>query len=163
MTQIGVISDTHSFVDEKILNYLKDCNQIWFAGDVGSTEILDKLSRMAELKAVYGNIDGQAVRIRVPENNIFHVEKKKVLITHIAGYPNRYNSRVKALIQTEKPDIVVAGHSHILRIIYDKKLNHLHLNPGAAGKSGFHTKRTLLKFKINGDKIEDMKIIEMDR
>ena len=163
MTSIGIISDTHSHIDQKILSYLKDCDQIWHAGDIGDEKILDQLSEIAEVKAVYGNIDNHRIRTMAPENNFFKVEDMTVLITHIAGYPRRYNGRCKALIRELKPDIVVVGHSHILKVIYDKDYKHLHINPGAVGKSGFHRLRTLIRFKLDGKKMSEMEVIEIKR
>ncbi len=163
MTRIGLLSDTHSHIDDKILGYLKDCDQIWHAGDVGNIKVIDELEQIAEVKGVFGNIDDNKMRRVFPENNIFKVEDTKVLIRHIAGYPGRYNGRTKKLIHENRPDIVVVGHSHILKVIYDKDLNHLHINPGAAGKSGFHRVRTLIRFAIDGDKIKDLEVIEMRR
>lgn len=163
MTRIGVISDTHSHLDEKVKNYLKDCDQIWHAGDIGSETVIEELTKIADLKIVYGNIDNHKIRISTSENEFFEVEGMKVLITHIAGYPKRYNGRVKKLIIQHKPDIVVAGHSHILKIIYDKELKHLHINPGAIGKSGFHRLRTLIRFNIDNKKISDLQVIEIKR
>jgi len=163
MTSIGIISDTHSYIDKKILSYFKDCNEIWHAGDIGDEKVLDQLNKIADVKAVYGNIDNHRIRTMAPENNIFKVEDMRILITHIAGYPNRYNGRSKALIRELKPDVVVTGHSHILKVIYDKEFNHLHINPGAAGKSGFHRLRTLIRFKLDGKKMSEMEVIEMKR
>lgn len=163
MKKIAVLSDTHSYLDEKITKYLNQCDEIWHAGDIGDENVLNDLSKIASLKAVYGNIDNQRIRSMVPENNSFISEGMKVLIRHIAGYPDHYNPATKKLIDEEKPDIVVAGHSHILKVIYDKKLSHLHINPGAAGISGFHKIRTLIRFKLEDKKISNMEIIEIKR
>lgn len=163
MTRIGVLSDTHSYMDDKILNYLKDCDQIWHAGDIGSLEVIDKLSTIAEVKAVWGNIDNATIRSEFPENNVFMVEQTKVLIRHIAGYPGKYNGATKKLIRENRPGIVVVGHSHITKVIYDKEMKHLHINPGAAGKSGFHRLRTMIRFTIDGDQLSNMEVIEMKR
>lgn len=161
MTRIGVISDTHSYIDPKILGHLENCDEIWHAGDIGSIEVLEKLESIAPVKAVYGNIDGQSIRLAAPEIQQFQIAGKKVLMMHIAGYPNRYNSRAVELIKSTKPDIFVCGHSHILKIIYDRKYNHLHINPGAAGKHGFQKVRTLVRFNIDKGKIGGMEVVEM--
>jgi len=163
MTRIGVLSDTHSFIDEKILNHLKDCDVIWHAGDIGNWSVIEKLGEIAPVQAVYGNIDDHKTRISAREDNLFIAEDMKVLMTHIAGYPGRYYPRVRKMIQEKRPDIVVAGHSHILKIIYDKKYEHLHINPGAAGKSGFHKVRTLVRFNLDGKKLSNMEVVEIKR
>lgn len=163
MKKIAILSDTHSCLDDKITKYLHKCDEIWHAGDIGDEKVLDDLNKIASVMAVYGNIDNQRIRSMVPENNIFISEGMKVLVRHIAGYPDHYNPATKKLILDEKPDIVIAGHSHILKVIYDKKLSHLHINPGAAGISGFHKIRTLIRFTLEDKKISNMEIIEIKR
>jgi putative phosphoesterase len=163
MTRIGILSDTHSYLDDKILEHLKGCDQIWHAGDVGDENVIVTLQKIAEVKAVYGNIDNHKIRLLLPENNLFKVEGMKVLITHIGGYPGKYLARVRKLILEHNPDIVVVGHSHILKVIYDKALHHLHINPGAAGKSGFHRLSTLIRFNLDGKTISNMEVVEMKR
>ncbi|MEQ8520725.1 MAG: metallophosphoesterase family protein [Vicingaceae bacterium] len=163
MKRIGILSDTHSHLDKKVLGHLKNCDEIWHAGDIGSPEVIDKLCEISQVRAVYGNIDGQNIRSFLPEIQLFEVEGSKVLMTHIAGYPGRYNSKVRNLIEEFKPDIVVCGHSHILKIIYDKKLSHLHINPGAAGISGFHRIRTMVRLSVDRGKLSDMEVVEMKR
>jgi len=163
MTSIGVISDTHSHIDEKILSYFKDCDEIWHAGDVGDEKVLDQLRVICKVRGVYGNIDNHRIRSMVPENNLFRTEDMNVMITHIGGYPKRYNKKCKALIKRLKPDIVVVGHSHILKVIYDKEFKHLHINPGAAGKYGIHKLRTIIRFNLDGKNMSDMEIIEIKR
>ena len=163
MKLIGVLSDTHSTLDQKALDHLGDCDEIWHAGDVGSEIVLDLLQEICPVKAVYGNIDGTRIRSILPESQVFQTEGKKVLILHIAGYPGKYNTRARKLIAKHRPDIFVCGHSHILKVIYDKVNEHLHINPGAAGNSGFHRLKTLVRFKIDGERIYDMEIVEMKR
>ncbi len=164
MTKIGLLSDTHSLLPIELANFLKSSDEIWHAGDWGSIEVYDKLKKICPIiKGVYGNIDGPNFSAHTPENQIFNCEDVKVLITHIGGYPGRYESRVRKLIIAEQPKLYIAGHSHILKVIFDKKFQLLHINPGAAGKSGFHKVITALRFQINGDKIENMEIFELPR
>ena len=163
MTRIGILSDTHGFVDPKTLGYLESCQEIWHAGDVGQSECLDQLEEISSLKAVYGNIDGKEIRIRIPEVQQFETEGLKVLMIHIAGYPKRYNPKVNKLLTSYHPDIVVCGHSHILKVMHDKTFKHLHINPGAVGQSGFHKVKTLIRLNLNAGKISDLEVIEMKR
>jgi len=164
MLKIGLISDTHSTLLKPIKDFLKGSDEIWHAGDWGSAEVHDKLLEICPIvRGVYGNIDGPKFSMETPENQIFYCEKVKVLMTHIGGYPGRYQSRVRKLIITEKPQLYIAGHSHILKIIYDKKYQLLHINPGAAGKSGFHKIITAIRFQIDNDKIENLEIYEQSR
>ena len=163
MKRIGIISDSHSSIDEKALGHLAQCDEIWHAGDVGRESVLEKLENICRLRAVYGNIDDHRVRSILPETQVFEVEGKKVLIHHIAGYPGRYNAKVKKLISLNKPDIVVCGHSHILKVIYDKALNHLHINPGAVGNSGFHRIKTIVRLNLDKGEISNMDVVEMKR
>lgn len=164
MTTIGLISDTHSFLDPKVFQYFKDCDEIWHAGDIGSTNVADELESFKPLKAVYGNIDGTALRTRYPEHQRFSCEGLKIWITHIGGYPPRYNKIVKPLITKDPPDIFICGHSHILKIITDPKLNKLlYINPGAAGRVGFHKVGTLVRFQIDKRKISNMQVIELGK
>ncbi len=163
MRRIGVISDTHGTFDEPLREFLKDVDEIWHAGDVGSLELADQIAAFKPLKAVYGNIDGGVTRRVLSEFNCFECEGKKVLITHIGGYPRHYSPQAVARIQQLKPDIFVAGHSHILKVIYDPIYNLLHINPGAAGIYGFHKVRTAIRFTIDGTDIRDMEIGEWQR
>jgi len=163
MTRIGVISDTHTFVNPKLFNFFKDVDEIWHAGDIGNLTTINELMKFKPVRAVYGNIDGYEIRKSFPEVQSFKIEEKKVLMIHIGGYPNRYDKKAKNLIEKEKPDIFISGHSHILKVMYDDKYNLLHLNPGAAGKSGLHQKVTALRFVINQKEIMDMEILEIDR
>lgn len=159
--RIGVISDTHGHLDDKVFKYFEHCEQVWHAGDIGLPDVTDRLKERFGLKAVYGNIDGGGLRAEFPEDLFFEVESKKIFMTHIAGKPYAYNKRVAALLQEHQPDIIVCGHSHILRVEFDKKYNTLYINPGAAGVHGFHKVRTLLRFEINGEKIENMEVVEL--
>lgn len=163
MRRIGVISDTHGTFDEPLREFLKDVDEIWHAGDIGSLELADQIAAFKPLKAVYGNIDGGVTRRVLSEFNCFECEGKKVLITHIGGYPRHYSPQAVARIQQLKPDIFVAGHSHILKVIFDPIYNLLHINPGAAGCYGFHKIRTAIRFTIDGTDIRDMEIGEWQR
>ena len=163
MTRIGLISDTHGYLDDGVFKHFEDRDEIWHAGDFGTLELADKLASFKPLKGVYGNIDGQDIRSVYPEHLRFNCEELNVWITHIGGYPDRYSNSVKPEIYTNPPKLFITGHSHILKVIFDKKINCLHINPGAAGKQGWHKVRTLVKFNISGDKIHDMNIIEIKR
>ncbi|MFT4544183.1 MAG: putative phosphoesterase [Bacteroidia bacterium] len=161
MKRIALLSDTHSYLDPKIKKYLLPCDEIWHAGDIGTLAVTDTLASWKPLRAVYGNIDGSEIRVVHPENQIFTLEGVKVLITHIGGYPDRYNPRVRSLIRTEKPKLYICGHSHILKVMHDKKYNCLHMNPGAAGNYGFHKVKTLLRFTLDAGNIKDLEVIEL--
>jgi putative phosphoesterase len=164
MISIGLLSDTHGLFDKKFAQYFAQCNEIWHAGDIGNVGVLDSLQAInpaIELRAVYGNCDGQDVRRRCSENIIFRVEDVDVLLTHIGGYPGHYESRMLPLFREYRPRIFACGHSHILKIMNDRERGMLCINPGAAGLSGFHRVRTLLRFKIDGADIRDMEIIEI--
>ncbi len=164
MKKIGVISDTHGFLDAKFLEFFSDCDEVWHAGDIGNADILTDLASLVPVvRAVYGNIDDWDVRTRVPEVNDFELEGKKVLIKHICGRPGRYDTSFRPLITQIRPDIVVCGHSHILRVEYDKRNNFLFINPGAAGKSGFHKVRTAVKFILDSGDVRDLKVLELPR
>ena len=163
MTRIGLLSDTHTFLHPKIFEVFKDCDEIWHAGDIGNLETVNKLQKFKPVKAVYGNIDGQSVRISFPEVQVFTIENRKVLIIHIGGYPGRYEKRARLLIEKEKPDIFISGHSHILKVMYDNKHELLHMNPGAAGKFGLHLKITMLRFVIDKSEIKELEIIELEK
>lgn len=164
MKRIGLISDTHGFLDEAVFQHFEECDEIWHAGDVGDAKILERLEEFKLLRAVSGNIDGQSVRSLAPEDQHFNLEGFKVWITHIGGYPPRYNPKVKPLLRVETPDIFVCGHSHILRVMRDPALsNMLYLNPGAAGREGFHKMRTLLRFSLDKGKVKDMEVVELGK
>ena len=163
MKKILLLSDTHGHLDDKIVKYVNEADEVWHAGDIGKKEIINYLKEIKPLKAVFGNIDDKETRLITKEFLYFNYEKNKVLITHIAGYPGKYNKNVNRLISIYEPNILVCGHSHILKVMYDKKNNHLHLNPGAAGISGFHNIRTMLRFKLDSDKIKELEIIELGK
>ena len=159
--KILLLSDTHSYIDDRILEYAKNADEIWHAGDFGNLEVIDELKKAGALRGVFGNIDEAKIRAEFPEINIFECEKVKVVMIHIGGYPNKYAPRVKQILKEEKPQIFISGHSHILKVMYDKELEILHLNPGAAGKHGWHKMRTMLRFEINGKKIENLEVVEL--
>lgn len=161
MIKIGLISDTHGFLDDAVFKYFDDRDEIWHAGDFGNIELADQLAAFKPLKGVYGNIDGNDIRATYPEHLKFTTEQVNVWITHIGGYPDRYSSHVKPEIYTKPPNLFISGHSHILKVIYDKKINCLHINPGAAGKHGWHQKRTLIRFSISENKIHTLDAIEL--
>lgn len=163
MKKIGLLSDTHSYMDESILEYFQDCDEIWHAGDWGSIHISDKLSQLKKTRGVYGNIDDHTIRLVYPKNEVFEIEGIKVYITHIGGYPGRYNAESKAVILKEKPNLFISGHSHILKVMPDHKLNLLHINPGAAGIHGFHQIRTIVRFEIDNGKINNLQVIELGK
>jgi len=161
MTRIGLISDTHGFLDEAVFTHFDQCDEIWHAGDFGSIELADKLRAFKPLRGVYGNIDGKDIRLVYPENLRFTCEAVDVWITHIGGYPGKYDIRVREEIYRNPPTLFISGHSHILKVMYDKKINCLHLNPGAAGKQGWQKVRTLLRFCISEEKIHTLEAIEL--
>jgi uncharacterized protein len=162
--KIGLLSDTHSYLDEQILRHLKDCDEIWHAGDFGSLVVSDALAAVAPLRGVYGNIDDQQIRNIHPKIQRFTLAGLDVLMTHIGGYPGKYHPDIRAIIKANPPDLFISGHSHILKIMPDKSLNNLlHINPGAAGKHGFHVVRTLVKFIINAGKIENLQVVELGK
>ena len=161
MKQIGLLSDTHSYWDERFNQYFADCDEIWHAGDIGSLEVIEQLNKICPVRAVYGNIDGQNIRTVFPEVNRFTIENTTVLMKHIGGYPGKYDKSVKHLLLEDPPQLFISGHSHILKVLFDKKLNLLHINPGAAGKYGFHTIRTIVRFKIDNGNFTDLEVIEL--
>ncbi len=161
MKKIGLLSDTHGYWDEKYITYFSDCDEIWHAGDIGSEEVLRKLQKIKTVRAVFGNIDGYNLRAELPEFLSFTIEETSVLMTHIGGYPGKYAPNIKQKLQSLNPTIFVCGHSHILKIMYDKTYDVLCINPGAAGKFGFHQQRTLVRFVIDGKTIRDMEIVEL--
>jgi putative phosphoesterase len=163
MQKIGVVSDTHSFIDEKLFDFFKDCKTIIHAGDIGNIDVLNKLKSKFEVFAVYGNIDANEIRIAIKETLLVKIENVKILITHIGGYPGKYESKFNNIIKTESPNIVITGHSHILKVLFDKKNNHLYINPGAYGKNGFHNVRTAIRLVIDGSNIKDLEVLEIER
>ena len=163
MTKILLLSDTHSFIGDDILKYVKQADEVWHAGDIGDLKVTDAIKKLKPLRAVYGNIDNAEARLEFPEHLKFRCEGVKVWITHIGGYPGRYAPAVRDQIKIHTPDLFICGHSHILKVINDKKLNLLHMNPGAAGTHGFHKVRTMLRFEITGEKIQNLEVIEFKR
>ena len=165
MKRIGLLSDTHSFLDKDILNkYFKNVDEIWHAGDIGNLEdVTDIIKNTKPLRAVFGNIDNHVARAEFPLDNRFECEGFDVWITHIGGYPNRYNKRVRDAIRANPPKLFITGHSHILKVMPDSKLKLLHVNPGAAGNHGFHKMKTIVRFTINGSNIKDMEVVELGK
>ena len=163
MTRIGLISDTHGFLDETVFEHFKDCHEIWHGGDFGNIEMANGLAAQSGLiiRGVYGNIDGNDIRAIYPEKLHFTCEKVNVFIQHIGGYPNRYAPGVKNEIIDHQSKLFISGHSHILKVMYDEKLNCLHMNPGAAGKQGWHKVRTVIRFVIDGSEMKDCEVIEL--
>ncbi|WP_028892801.1 metallophosphoesterase [Tenacibaculum sp. 47A_GOM-205m] len=161
MKKILLLSDTHSFIDDQILKFVKQADEVWHAGDIGDLHVTDMIKDIKPLRAVYGNIDDNNARAEFPLDNRFLIEGVSVWITHIGGYPNKYNYRVQEELKRNPPKLFICGHSHILKVQYDEKLNLLHLNPGAAGKHGFHKVRTMLRFEIDKGEIKNMEIIEL--
>ena len=163
MKKILLISDTHGYIDEKIVKYANKVDEIWHAGDIGDISVSDKLKKIKPLRGVYGNIDDQKIRAEFPLHNRFICEKVNVWITHIGGYPKRYNPKILEELKSNPPDLFICGHSHILKVMNDKELDLLHMNPGAIGKHGLHRVRTMIQFEINGKKIENLSVIEFKR
>ncbi|MFH2096704.1 MAG: metallophosphoesterase family protein [Bacteroidota bacterium] len=163
MTKIGLLSDTHGHTDERIAEFFRDCHEIWHAGDIGSMEVITALERVAPVRAVYGNIDGGEVRRNYEEHLRFKCEGLDVWITHIGGYPGNYAYHLREKIAADPPGLFISGHSHILKVMNDKKLGLLHMNPGAYGISGLHHVRTALRFAIDGGKTLNLEVLELKR
>ncbi|HPW98044.1 MAG TPA: metallophosphoesterase family protein [Flavobacterium sp.] len=163
MIKILLLSDTHSHIDETILKYVRLADEIWHAGDIGNLQVTDEIKKLKPLRAVYGNIDDDKARMEFPLNNRFFCENIDVWITHIGGYPGKYNQTIREEISKNPPKLFICGHSHILKVQFDKKLNLLHMNPGAAGIHGFHQVRTMLRFEIEGEKIQNLEVIEIGK
>jgi hypothetical protein len=161
LTRIGLISDTHSFLDEKIFEHFQNCDEVWHGGDFGDGNLVKRLKEKKSLRGVYGNIDGQNIRSEFPEQLVFMCEDVKVMMRHIGGYPPRYNPETKKEILLHQPQLFISGHSHILKVMYDDKLQCLHMNPGAAGKHGWHKTRTVIRFVIDGKNMKDCEVIEL--
>ncbi len=161
--KILLLSDTHSHIDDTILKYVRMADEVWHAGDIGDLSVTDAIKKEKPLRAVYGNIDSNEARLEFPLNNRFYCEGVDVWITHIGGYPGKYNQAVRSEIQLNPPKLFICGHSHILKVQFDQKLGLLHMNPGAAGVSGFHQVRTMLRFEIEGDKIQNLEVIEIGK
>lgn len=161
MKKILLLSDTHSYIDEQILKFVKEADEVWHAGDIGNLDVTDTLKKLKPLRAVYGNIDDKDARVEFPLHNKFTIEGLDVWITHIGGYPKRYNPEIREEIKANPPKLFICGHSHILKVQYDNDLELLHLNPGAAGKHGFHNVRTMLRFSVDKGNISNLEIIEL--
>jgi len=163
MTKIGLISDTHSYLDDAVFTHFKDCDEIWHAGDFGTIELVRQLQDFKPLRAVWGNIDGLDIRSQFSETLAFQCEEVKVLMQHIGGYPGRYAPGIKNLIRKEQAQLFISGHSHILKIMFDESLQCLHMNPGAAGKHGWHKVRTLIRFEVDGRHMKNCNVIELGK
>lgn len=163
MKKILLLSDTHSHLDEMILKYVRLADEVWHAGDIGDLKVTDEIQKLKPLRAVYGNIDDDKARMEFPLNNRFFCEKVDVWITHIGGYPGKYNQSIREEIHKNPPKLFICGHSHILKVQFDKTLNLLHMNPGACGIYGFHQVRTMLRFEIDGEKIQNLEVIEIGK
>lgn len=161
MKKILLVSDTHSYIDDRILKHVDWADEVWHAGDIGKLEVTDAIQKRKPLRAVYGNIDHHQARLTFPLHNRFWCEEVDVWITHIGGYPGNYNPAIRKAIFANPPKLFICGHSHILKVQFDKTLNLLHLNPGAAGIHGFHQVRTMLRFVIDGAAIKELEIVEM--
>lgn len=161
--KILLLSDSHSYIDDRILEYAKNADEIWHCGDFGNLEVIEKLEQIKPLRGVYGNIDGTEIRKTFPEVLRFKCEGVEVLMIHIGGYPNKYTPLAKKEISDKAPKLFISGHSHILKAMYDQKNSLLHLNPGAMGKVGWHQMRTMMRFEINGDQIENLEVIELGK
>ncbi|MCB9425498.1 MAG: metallophosphoesterase family protein [Flavobacteriales bacterium] len=163
MKKILLLSDTHSYIDDVILDHVKKCDEVWHAGDIGDIKVADAINKIKPLIAVYGNIDDAKVRASCPLHQKFMCEEVSVWITHIGGYPGRYNPQIREELKANPPRLFICGHSHILKVMPDKKLNMLHMNPGAIGKYGLHKVRTMLRFEIDGKEIKNLEVIEYKR
>ncbi|MCB0704152.1 MAG: metallophosphoesterase family protein [Saprospiraceae bacterium] len=162
MVKIGLLSDTHSWLDPDLLPHFESCSEIWHAGDIGNMEVLESLEATGKtIRAVYGNIDGAKLRSELPLDNRFVLEGLDVWITHIGGYPGRYQARVREVLNTNPPGLFICGHSHILKVMFDKKYSLLHINPGACGIHGFHHMRTAIRFGIEAGQVKDLEVIEL--
>ena len=161
MFRIGVLSDTHAYLDPRIAAHFGECDEIWHAGDIGDYDVILKLNRIAPVIAVYGNIDGTSIRSRFPGHQRLFREDLDIWMTHIGGYPGNYDPRVKPEILTNPPDLFISGHSHILKIMPDKANGFLHINPGSAGRQGLHQVRTLVRFEIESGQIGNLDVIEL--
>ena len=163
MKKILLISDTHGYIDDRIIQYAKESDETWHAGDIGELKVVDEIKKVTTLKAVHGNIDNSKIRAEYAEDLRFKIEDMEIWITHIGGYPNKYNLRIRQEINYNPPDVFICGHSHILKVMNDNKLNLLHINPGAIGKHGFHQARTMIRFQIIKSKIQNLEVIEFKR
>lgn len=163
MTRIGLISDTHGFLDDTVFNYFDNCDEVWHAGDFGNIALANRLKAKKPLRGVYGNVDGQDIRAEFPEQLVFTCEEVKVMMRHIGGSPPRYNPETRKELLYHKPLLFISGHSHILKVMYDEKISCLHMNPGAAGNHGWHKVRTIIRFVIDGKNMKDCEVIELGK
>ena len=163
MTRVLLLSDTHGYMDERILNYVLEADEVWHAGDIGSFDVTDRISELKPLRAVHGNIDNSRIQTEFPRDQHFYCEDVSVWMTHIGGYPGRYTQRVREALTEIRPKIYICGHSHILKVLPDKKLDLIHMNPGACGRHGLHSMRTMLRFVIDGSEIKDLEVIELGK
>lgn len=163
MVRIGLLSDTHGHLPDAVFEHFKQVDEIWHAGDIGHLEVVEKLQSFKPFRAVYGNIDGQEIRAQFPENLVFQVEEVPVFMTHIGGYPPKYNANSKPLILKHRPHLFISGHSHILKVMPDLALNLIHINPGACGLQGWHQVKTLVRFEIDGNRLNHLEVIELGK
>ena len=163
MTRIGLLSDTHGWLDERVFDYFSNCDEIWHAGDIGNMEVADRLSAFKPLRAVFGNIDDGAMQRRFPLDLRFNCEGLEVFITDIGGYPGKYTRRVREILRADPPGLYICGHSHILKVIPDKELKLLHINPGACGQEGFHQVKTIVRFTIEDGIIKNLEVVELGK
>jgi len=163
MRRIALLSDTHGHLDDRLIDLVGVCDEIWHAGDIGNSSVTDRLMQVRPLKAVCGNIDGADLRLQFPQILRFKCEEVDVLLTHIGGYPGNYNPHLLPLLKSNPPKLIITGHSHILKVIFDPKFQLLHINPGAAGQHGFHVMRTIVRFTIDGDQIKNLEVVELGK
>ncbi len=163
MRRIGLLSDTHGYLHPEIAKHFANVDEIWHAGDIGSIEVINMLEKLKPVRAVFGNIDGREIYSRYPEDQRFECEGMDVWMTHIGGYPGKYSPRVRPLIKKNPPKLFISGHSHILKVMPDNKLNLLHINPGACGRQGWHKVKTLVRFSLENGRVKDMEVIELGK
>jgi putative phosphoesterase len=163
MRKIGILSDTHSYLHPKLFEFFRDCNEIWHAGDIGTVELADEISRFKPLKAVYGNIDGTEIRKQFPVAILEKVEDVKILMMHVGGFPGHYPKNIRDFLETKHPDLFICGHSHILKVMYDMRYHFLLINPGAAGKYGLHQSITMVRLTLDGKDIRDLEVLDIPR
>ncbi len=161
--KIGLLSDTHGWLDERVVRFFADCAEVWHCGDIGSLSVIERLEQHCRVRAVHGNIDGGEVRMRFPELQVFECEGVKTVMTHIGGYPGHYDARIRPVLLKEQPKLFVCGHSHILKVMYDRTLGCLHVNPGAAGRYGFHKVCTAVRFLLEEGSVKDLEVLEFEK
>lgn len=159
----GIISDTHGFFEPALIDFFRDCDEVWHAGDIGNSELADRLMQLKPLRAVYGNIDGTEIRKMFPQHQRFEVDGLRIWMTHIGGYPGNYAPGIREGLKAYKPGLFISGHSHILKVIPDRTFNLLHINPGAIGKNGFHLVRTAVRLSITNSKVSELEVLELPR